>query len=95
MANENSGWGYDRVAGALKNLGHCVSDQTVGNILRRIGIAPAPKRVKQTSWAEFIRSHMRSGGVQPIMLPARSPNLNAFAERQSSSSSLHRSRQQI
>lgn len=35
MARENSGWGYDRIAGALKNLGHCLSDQSVGNILRR------------------------------------------------------------
>src|SRR4051795_13370690 len=45
MARENSNWGYDRIAGALKNLGHIVSDQTVGNVLRRLGIAPAPKRV--------------------------------------------------
>lgn len=58
MARENPGWGYDRIAGALKNLGHRVSDQTVGNILRRFGIAPAPKRHQQTTWADFIRSHM-------------------------------------
>jgi putative transposase len=42
MARENSGWGYDRIAGALRSLGHRVSDQTVGNVLRRYGIAPAP-----------------------------------------------------
>ena len=35
MARENSGWGYDRIVGALANLGYQVSDQTVGNILRR------------------------------------------------------------
>ena len=35
LARENSGWGYDRIVGALANLGHQVSDQTVGNILRR------------------------------------------------------------
>jgi putative transposase len=57
MARENSGWGYDRIAGALQNLGYSVSDQTIGNILRRFGIAPAPKRSQQTSWADFIRSH--------------------------------------
>jgi hypothetical protein len=39
MARENSGWGYDRIVGALANLGHS------------------------------------------ILLPANSPNLNAFAER--------------
>jgi putative transposase len=167
MARENSDWGYDRIAGALKNLGHDVSDQTVGNVLRRYGIAPAPKRREQMNWAHFIRAHMtvlagidfftvevltwrglatyyvlfflhletrrvtiggitqhpteewmvqmarnavdvidgallpvryalhdrdtkfcssfrtilQSGGVQPILLPPRSPNLNAFAER--------------
>jgi putative transposase len=58
MARENSDWGYDRIAGALQNLGHRVSDQTVGNILRRFGIAPAPKRHQQMNWADFIRSHL-------------------------------------
>jgi putative transposase len=43
MARENSGWGYDRIVGVLANLGHRVSDQTVANVLRRYGIAPAPK----------------------------------------------------
>jgi putative transposase len=167
FARENSGWGYDRIVGALANLGHSVSDQTVGNILRRYGIAPAPKRGQKTTWKDFIAFHMgvlagtdfftvevltwrglatyyvlffihletrrislagltrhptsewmlqmarnatdessgflrghryllhdrdtkfcaafldvlRSGGIQPLALPARSPNLNAFAER--------------
>src|ERR671911_1189711 len=49
MAKENSGWGYDRIVGALANLGHVVSDQTVGNTLRRHGIAPAPKRSQSTT----------------------------------------------
>ena len=58
MARENSGWGYDRIAGALANLGHAVSDQTVGNVLRRHGIAPAPKRSQTTTWKDFITAHM-------------------------------------
>jgi transposase InsO family protein len=58
MARENSGWGYDRIAGALAHLGHEVSDQTVGNVLRRHGIAPAPKRSQTTTWKDFIASHM-------------------------------------
>jgi putative transposase len=58
LARENTGWGYDRIAGALENLGHSISDQTVGNILRRFGIAPAPKRRQQMNWADFIRSHV-------------------------------------
>src|ERR1700751_3902094 len=167
MARENSGWGYDRIVGALANLGSRVSDQTVGNVLRRHGIEPAPKRSQNTTWREFIQSHLaflagidfftvevltwrglvtyyvlffihletrrvtlagitshpveewmvqmarnavddidgallpvrfvlhdrdtkfcvsfrsvlQSGGVQPILLPPHSPNLNAFAER--------------
>src|SRR5258708_2926320 len=58
MARENPGWGYDRIVGALANVGHVISDQTVGNILRRYGIAPAPKRNRNTNWKDFIASHM-------------------------------------
>src|SRR3954469_15239462 len=58
MARENSGWGYDRIAGALGNLGHEVSDQTVGNVLRRNGITPAPKRRHTTAWKDFIAAQM-------------------------------------
>ena len=58
LARENRGWGYDRIVGALANLGYQVSDQTVGNILRRHNIAPAPERSRTTTWKEFIRSHM-------------------------------------
>ncbi len=58
MARENTGWGYDRIVGALANLGHRLSDQTVGNILRRDGIAPAPKRSQTTSWKDFIAAHL-------------------------------------
>src|SRR5215472_16204876 len=58
FARENSGWGYDRIVGALANLGHLISDQTVGNILRRNGIAPAPRRSQMTTWKEFLRRHL-------------------------------------
>src|SRR5215469_5901295 len=58
MARENSGWGYDRIVGALSNLGYTISDQTVGNVLKRHGITPAPKRSQNTTWKEFIQSHL-------------------------------------
>jgi transposase InsO family protein len=58
IAKENSGWGYDRIVGAMANLGYTVSDQTVGNILQRSGIPPAPERKRTTTWADFIRAHM-------------------------------------
>ena len=57
MAGENGDWGYDRIAGALANLGHEISDQTVGNVLRRHGLPPAPERRRTTTWAAFIRTH--------------------------------------
>ena len=58
MARENRSWGYDRIVGALANLGYALSDQTVGNILKRHGIPPAPQRKKTMPWQEFIRIHM-------------------------------------
>jgi transposase len=58
MAKENSDWGYDRIVGAMANLGYMLSDQTVGNILHRNGISPAPARKRTTTWADFIRVHM-------------------------------------
>ena len=58
MAKDNPGWGYDRMVGALANLGHEVSDQTVGNVLKRHGVLPAPERKRTTTWARFIRSHL-------------------------------------
>src|SRR4029450_7621452 len=58
MAQENRSWGYDRIVGALANLGYTVSDQTVGNVLKRHGLPPAPERKTTTTWKEFIRTHM-------------------------------------
>jgi hypothetical protein len=58
MARENRSWGYNRIVGALANLGYTISDQTVGNILKRHGIPPAPERQKTLSWREFICIHM-------------------------------------
>jgi transposase InsO family protein len=57
LAEENPSWGYDRIAGTLSNLGYKVSDQTVGNILKRNGIPPAPERDQDTTWAAFIKNH--------------------------------------
>ncbi|HEX7380267.1 MAG TPA: hypothetical protein VF278_24335 [Pirellulales bacterium] len=50
-------WGYDRIQGALANLGHQISDTTIGNILKENGIEPAPERKKKTTWATFIKAH--------------------------------------
>ena len=58
LAQENRTWGYDRIAGVLQHLGYSFSDQTVGNILKRHDIPPAPERKTTTTWKEFIRTHM-------------------------------------
>jgi putative transposase len=57
MARENPSWGYDRIAGAIQNLGHDVSDQSVGNILKAHGIEPATDRKRQTTWKTFLKAH--------------------------------------
>jgi putative transposase len=58
VASENRDWGYDRIAGALANLGYEISDQTVGNVLRRHGLPPAPERKRTITWATFVRTHV-------------------------------------
>ncbi len=57
MARENDGWGYDRIQGALANLGYIIAPNTVKNILKRHGIEPAPERKKRTSWKTFLKAH--------------------------------------
>ena len=57
MANENTSWGYDRIQGALANLGYIIAPNTVKNILKRHGIDPAPERQRHTSWKNFLKTH--------------------------------------
>jgi putative transposase len=52
MASENRDWGYDRIVGALANLGYKISDQTVGNVLQRHALSPAPERKRTTTWPD-------------------------------------------
>ena len=58
LARDNCTGGYRRIVGALSNLGHEVSHQTVANILKRHDLPPAPERRRTMSWREFIRSHL-------------------------------------
>jgi putative transposase len=55
MARENPTWGYRRIQGALKNLGHRVARSTVATILRGEGIGPVPER--PLSWRTFLTAH--------------------------------------
>jgi hypothetical protein len=53
MAEENRGWGYTRIQGALANLGHTIGRTTVADILKRHGLEPAPERTRKQHGKSF------------------------------------------
>jgi transposase InsO family protein len=55
MAEENPTWGYTRIQGALKNVGHRVGRSTIRRILKKAGLPPVPER--PTSWQTFLKAH--------------------------------------
>ena len=55
MARENSRWGYSRIQGELKDVGHRVARTTIANVLKANGIKPAPDR--PSSWRSFLKAH--------------------------------------
>jgi putative transposase len=55
MAEENPTWGYTRIQGALKNVGHRVGRSTIRRILKAAGLPPVPQR--PTSWQTFLQAH--------------------------------------
>ncbi len=57
MALENPRWGYDRIEGEIRKLGHRLSPTTVRNILKAHGIEPAPERRTRTTWRQFLSAH--------------------------------------
>src|SRR6185295_5871062 len=58
MASENRDWGYDRIAGALANLGHVGCDQTIGNVLQRHRSAAGTGAQAHDRRPAFIRTHL-------------------------------------
>ena len=57
MATENPTWGYTRIRGGLKAVGHDVGRNTIKAILKDHGIEPAPERGAKTSWKTFLAAH--------------------------------------
>lgn len=59
LAKENPRWGYMRIRGELKKLGHDVPPTTIRDILRRSGLGPAPRR-EGMSWSQFLHRQASS-----------------------------------
>jgi putative transposase len=59
LARENPGWGYGKVQGELRKLGHRVSVSTIKRVLRQHGLPPAPARNKST-WRAFLGHYRES-----------------------------------
>ena len=59
MAQDNPGWGYTRIQGALANVNHRVGRGTIANVLKRNGIEPAPERGERTQWSTFLKAHWK------------------------------------
>jgi putative transposase len=55
MATDNPSWGYTRIQGALKNLGHRVARSTIAKILKEEGIPPS--RERPMTWRTFLCAH--------------------------------------
>ena len=57
LAEQNGAWGYKRICGELKKLGHKACPSYVRAVLGRHGLPPAPHR-KNLSWKQFLHAHL-------------------------------------
>lgn len=60
MAQENPGWGYTRIQGAMANLHHKAGRVTVANVAKAHGLEPAPERGIHTKWSTFLKAHWKT-----------------------------------
>ena len=59
MARDNPTWGYRRICGELTGLGHKIAPSTIWEILKAVGIDPAPQRAG-ASWEQFLSAQAKS-----------------------------------
>jgi transposase InsO family protein len=55
MARDNPRWGYTRIQGALRNLGHEIGRNTIKRVLIEHGLDPVGGR--RTTWKTFLKAH--------------------------------------
>lgn len=56
LAQEND-WGYGKISGELRKLGHRLSEQTIAKILKRHGLPPLPERRPSLSWQHLLKHY--------------------------------------
>ena len=58
MAIENPTWGQERIEGKLETMEIHLSPRTIGAILDRHGVKPAPERGTDSTWKSFVSDHL-------------------------------------
>jgi putative transposase len=58
LKRENLDWGYGKLQGELKKLGYQIGERTIGDILARHGLLPAPESSNgSSSWRSFLNHY--------------------------------------
>ena len=81
MARDSPHWGYTRIRGALRNLGHEIARNLADAEDGFLNGARYLIHDRDPLFTDAFREVLKLSGVKTVKLPARSPDLNAYAER--------------